>query len=105
MRANLTDSGFKFERINLRKNLEQSKFGAKFAALKLLYKVANLSENFKKWLKIDLVSATTANLTFVRLKSVSEGLNLIHGFCFTAALNLTQILRAFAPIKIILSKK
>ena len=72
VRANLTDSGFKFERINLRKNLKQSKFGAKFAALKLLYKVANLSENFKKWLKIDLVSATTANLTFVRLKLASK---------------------------------
>jgi len=66
-------------------------------------KAVNLSEDFKtgehhkrlQYGKFDVYAA----------KSGERGLNLIHGFCFTAASNLTQILRAFESIKIILSKE
>jgi hypothetical protein len=54
----------------------------------------------------DITSGFNADKFDVYAAKIGErGLNLILGFCFTAALNLTQILRAFASIKIILSKK
>ena len=66
-------------------------------------KAVNLSENFKSSRHHKRLQYGKFDVYTVKIGEC--WLNLIHGFGFRAAQNLTQILRAFAPIKIILSKK